>query len=126
MLQGRLNAAVEQRIAEGAAAAQDLSSAHCELDAARAAASEASAAVAELRGGLEAARAREQEQQRLLSEMQVRDFAADRMVCELHLSGHACRAYASRQCSTPGVKKFSPGVSQVSESTLDDHTKLLI
>ena len=75
MHQGRLDAAVEQRVAEGAAAAQDLSSVRAELDAAREAASEADAAVLELRGGLDAARAREQEQQRLLREMQVRHLA---------------------------------------------------
>ena len=70
--QGRLDAAVQQRIAEGAAAAQDLSSVRAELDAAQVAALEADAAVAELRGGLDAAQAREQEQQRLLCAMQVR------------------------------------------------------
>ena len=49
-LQGRLDAAVEQRVAEGAAAARDLSSARAELDTGRAAAAEADAAVTKLRG----------------------------------------------------------------------------
>ncbi len=92
VLQGRLDAAIEQRTAEGAAAAQDLSLARAELDAARAAVSAANAAVMELRGGLDAARAREQEQQRLLSEMQVRRSAAGRTVCDLHLPVHASHA----------------------------------
>ncbi len=92
MLQGRLDAAVEQRIAEGVAAARDLSAARAELDAARAAASEADAAVAELRGGLDAARAREQEQQRLLSELQVRHCAVGSIVRNLALPDHAYSA----------------------------------
>ena len=77
VLQGRLATAVEERRAEGAAAAAELSAVRAQLDTALAAALNADAAMAAVRGELDLTAADAQEQRRLCGEMQVRERSPD-------------------------------------------------
>ena len=76
---------MEQRTAEGIAAAAELSAVRTELEAARTAASEANAAVAALRSELDAAQVNEREQQRLHSDLQVRHYQGMGRWCPLRV-----------------------------------------